>query len=484
MGILRICHSKNIDTFLEIRSHTNDRLKFDGVLSPIGETVQSIISYKFDAINITFDLNKGIGKQVDGEYFDGCIGMLQRNLTDVPLFTHNYPNNINYIDQGQLMYEDAMGILSVFMGGNEKIDNSILNSLMNFDLKIWLSCFICIFFCCLILLLEKNLFRSFSNFPLNRKILVALEMYQDLLEHFIGQIVVKRKTLVSSIIIFTISLLAQMVNIHFDTTVRTDLVTVNEPRLIRTYDDIIKYGIKPIWTANFLDMLEFKTAREGSPEAKLWAYAMDKFGVKGSIFSASSKEFANHLVQVIKGKDVFISTLTVLGVLVRSVCSKKSRSLTVATAFLNVSGNVLDKAQSYQASDPSSKILQQTLLYNKLTMNNEPLRTLVKRIRRLVETGITIWFHEKIKSVDILKRFEESLGPVIEKRRFLSHQCLTNKISTASDDHLEDLNLESTRKLFQLFFNLILMCSWILLIERTCLRIKCTGRIINPVKVK
>ena len=72
-NILRICHSQNIENFLEIKGQKNNRIQYIGPVASFATRISTTIG---DKMNFSLVTNQGIGKPIDSEgHFDGCIGL-------------------------------------------------------------------------------------------------------------------------------------------------------------------------------------------------------------------------------------------------------------------------------------------------------------------------------------------------------------------------------------------------------------------------
>lgn len=107
---IRICNPFEISYLIEYDGVDS----FRGFLSPyINDLMKSVANNA----NVTYkirSINDGVGERINdsSEYFNGCIGLLQRNESDVLIRGITYPPNAAHLTQGDIILDsfsrDAM----------------------------------------------------------------------------------------------------------------------------------------------------------------------------------------------------------------------------------------------------------------------------------------------------------------------------------------------------------------------------------------
>lgn len=465
---LRVCHSKNVLSFLEI-SRENGRTKFKGTLAEIAGEVFSTLKHRLK-VNFTMQFNHGIGRQINDEgQFDGCIGMLQRNMTDVPLFTVDYARDIPNVTQGSILYEDSLSILSVFSSLTEQVDGDLLYTLTNLDVKMWLACITCLLINCVILVLDHHRSRNFNYLSPRERLARILRQLNEIVVHFICQASVRKKKKGFNMIILMTSLLTLAASSYYHSSIKTELVSIDAPIQIKGYQDIIKYRVTPLWLDNFDHIHLFKEARPSSAEGRLWKYVKDSFKEEDVVKAASASVFGSKLIEAVSGKIALITSNIVLSMLVRSACKRTQRNIVSFAILANLTTEQLDSRHSFISSDPSAQIRPQSVIFNQFTYHSRQMHTLTKRHQGMLEGGFILWAFKQFMSIDLIGHSldEAILGPVMEERRHRPHMCEKWARSDENNqDNLSNLTVYSLRFLSTLSVLLLVLASVALFLER------------------
>lgn len=154
--LMRVCFPFVFKFALEL--HGN---RFEGFYAkPFNE----IISYIGHGHNISATIrakDDGIGEmdQLTGN-FDGCIGRLQRNQSDMMFQFVDYPFNAAGLQQGDVFFDTVVRVLSFYRPRtvNEKDSLKIENCFKSFDWKIWICCFLTTLILYVLLIVRRKIY--------------------------------------------------------------------------------------------------------------------------------------------------------------------------------------------------------------------------------------------------------------------------------------------------------------------------------------
>ena len=101
-------------------------------------------------------------------------------------------------------------------------------------------------------------------------------------------------------------------------TTNTDLKTVDDPRCILNYDDIMRHNALPVWSSSSRTIDMFKMAPEGTVQKDLWKYAIKKGGIE-SIFIKIDMKAAPVLMKKLTEQSIVLlgayNTMKMIGII-------------------------------------------------------------------------------------------------------------------------------------------------------------------------
>ena len=125
MATVRICHPNDYPGFLELVD--KEEALFRGPASSDINNLMDSIKKKNNG-SIIIHSNHGVGQLVNGSY-DGCLGRLQRNESDLALTPVDYPLEGLTIDQGILLYDTTVTFIQdYFLADFKKQEVQLLSS--------------------------------------------------------------------------------------------------------------------------------------------------------------------------------------------------------------------------------------------------------------------------------------------------------------------------------------------------------------------
>ena len=287
-NVLRLCHTQNYDYFLEM----DDNGRLDGVASkPLLGVVNNYIVKPFN-ITLEFMSKQGLGERIEhSDQYTGCLGRLQRNETDMLFSLVQYPLNVINVTQGLIISESGISMLS-FYYHKSQITQQLTESFKLFSLAVWLLIF-CSLLSIWVLLyarqritvkmrtqIRQNLYYLslvFYGYGVKRRTRVPRDhlMYQ-VITHFCKVGEIYGRSLLHCLLFILLSVMSLVVLHYFGTLIKTDLVVIPYPDILKSLDDMMAAGALPLFYYGFNNEYVFINAPAGSPERKFWDWATKK----------------------------------------------------------------------------------------------------------------------------------------------------------------------------------------------------------------
>ena len=238
---LRVCFPYNFKQILEYNKEKNT---YEGLL---GGTVGSVWDWARKVTNLRLetqadDLGIGVYREELGHY-DGCIGELQMNRTDLILQMFPYPKDIPGVSQGLIWYETSLKFVSMYNKTELGASSQMLDSFHAFSLGVWSLCVIACLFMIMFLITGEALLqltRSLQNMKPGRHLYEVLVHCTRCGEIDDGGL--SRRLLITSA-----SIHALLVVHYFCSSIKTELVVIKDPLVFHSYDDIIQRGAVPLF---------------------------------------------------------------------------------------------------------------------------------------------------------------------------------------------------------------------------------------------
>lgn len=287
-NVLRLCHTQNYDYFLEM----DERGNLEGVASKALRQV--IDDYMVKPFNLTLQFmpKQGLGQKIaNTQRYTGCLGHLQRNDSDVLFSLVRYPLNVINVTQGLVVSESGISMLP-FYYQKRQITQQLAESFKLFSPGVWF--FIAVSIISIYILLyvksavtvkmrtqvRQNLYYLSLvtyGYGVKRRTRVPHDrlMYQ-VVTHFckVGQI--EGRSLLHCIVFVQLSVMCLVILHYFATLIKTDLVVIPYPDILKSLNDMMNAGALPLFYYGFNNEYEFINAPEGTPEKVFWNWATQK----------------------------------------------------------------------------------------------------------------------------------------------------------------------------------------------------------------
>ena len=495
---LRVCYPHNFKRLLEYKEEDG---AFHGLLGVYVEEgfafAEKMIQAQLKNVSVEIqadDLGVGEYKEDQGHY-DGCLGQLQFNQSEMMMQLSPYPLAIENVSQGLILLETGLN----FASGYDKTELGgpiqLLNSLKAFRWSVWLLCMITCIAMSIFLTIEESFYQWFRKLIGARAKKSHGNIYQAMAQCFRrGRLHDRRIT--RRILFLCASLHSLLVVHYFNSDAKTELVVVKDPLIMESYDDIADRQIIPLFPKGMSYNLFFKSPEAEPFRRKLWQYAIESYGEDRLYVDLSPLSFMVIALGIISQKAVLLMGETLIQTLVSSGCSLAGRDVNKVKSILRFLQNpdelknilkmsgignkegssVLAFAREHEldsgsipeflvhvSRDPREKEFSQGVL---LSGNGNPqlINAMMKTTRRLVELGFAL---QKKATLDKISLFENHaiinslLGKQLSSRQVLVEKCRSKSIVKPSVS-LHSIKLEHMEDLFKLAGGIYLVLMMVL----------------------
>ena len=275
-----------------------------------------VISERF---NRSFEWEPSIGTSVDGRagvQYDGCLGSIQRNVSDVvaghvamPVMGHNLRHTI--VDGSQ-----RMAILSSAKQVRE-IDrpSQVLDMMSSFRTETWVT--VSALLIMLFWLMTARLRLMLKSVKQSRRQACSL-LLPCILKQLSACKLPHKGPHVK--LIFMVTVLLMCFTAFFLTSmIKTDIVVVDLPFTINSYEDLLQSRRRPLWFALMSDSRVFQEAPADSVEQRVWQRALI-MGLNQSLLPSSPPALFAAALAGFNMTAVFVSTDVFARVFMRFAC--------------------------------------------------------------------------------------------------------------------------------------------------------------------
>jgi hypothetical protein len=293
---VRMC-VPDLETLFEISGN-----KLIGPFSKLGD----LIIDRLHGLNYSL-MAETAGNMIDAEVmsYDGCIGSIQRNESDImfgflaiPVMG---PNLTHTVVDGS----DKMAFMSAYMKVNLTHDSSftdVLDMMYAFSPGLWilLTFFMAMIYSCHALFLKMMRSNDGTRFKKCNDALIACVLKQYTSGGFTGD-----RFCCMRLMFTAMTVLSFYAGFYLTSMIKTDMVVVKPPITVTTYDELIKSGRRPLWIAVLTDAAEFENSKPGSQEREIWEIAV-RMGINDFIISSSADSIFQHAFNIANMKEVCI----------------------------------------------------------------------------------------------------------------------------------------------------------------------------------
>lgn len=331
--------------------------------------------------NFSFVSGGSYGVVVDHERFlyDGCLGSMQRNESDVAFISVPTPVLGPNLTQGSTIGSEEVHILSTYTSSVDQINASVLNSIQVFNQTTSLLSGLTLM--SLILLLVSRLFllcrrkKLFAVFRWAAAFCLAWFVKQFSATHFNARRTGTRLTVL--LILVTVFLL----HAFFNSMIKTELSVTKKPVIVESYADILdREDVRSVWSNTMADFALFRDAPADSLMHKVWKDAFRKAaGNERRIlwgFDSSPGEASMIFNEIFDQTAVFVAGLVPMFGFRKNLCAMAS----------NRAGD--EPTLSHLSVDPKSS--ERVLVFGlNARINDHVHATIARRSIHLFEFGVT-----------------------------------------------------------------------------------------------
>lgn len=425
--MLRVCHPHDFDGF----NYVNDETGRLG--GPLGHIINNGLDFveqftQARALNASVVIQRSTMFNVtnaNSDNYEGCLYALQSNRSDAYVGLVEYPQNIADVSQGLVVLEASLMIGSMYTKESSE-PTQVLSSFAAFSISVWLMCLVNLL-CLSMLLRLRNSMRRKRFYRNNYNLLYTLT-------HMVRLNRIRDDGFARKILFLSASVYSLIVIHCFYSSIKTELVTIKDPKVFRSYQDIINRGAMPHFARGMTYDLPFK--RQDAPwyRKKLWQYSVDTFGEEEIYAELDPASFLVGAFGVLMQKSIVILDSLVMPIVPNTGCSIASRD---PESFVAVANRLNDPNDSIVLSlstqhEASQRKLSQRFFerFPNLHLESMPdfnfftsidpnenhytlgvllgkdvtarLGWLSKWFRAVIESGLELVMRDEIKSINML----------------------------------------------------------------------------------
>ena len=322
-SVMRKCNPYNFALILEYEDS-----QFKGIMGP---AINEMISDLERAANVTFKIrsqNDGVGEKVNNssQRFTGCIGLLQQNQSDLITQLVTYPIDADNIVQGDVVSYSSVQMFNSYSASDDEEREEVVqieSCFLSFSWTVWLLCLLTSLITFIAFYTWKNvrfkmtrkshLLRGANRYPLYQ-VLVHMARFGELY-HPSGPF--------KCLLFLILSFFSLLVLFYFNASISTDLVVVEPPSTVRTYEEHLDHQVALMFISGTDVYMHFKFAPEGSEEKRLWDMSVSKLTENGVLIEPVP-EIAGKLVKAIFAREATLVLESQFGAM--SVYERRLRS--------------------------------------------------------------------------------------------------------------------------------------------------------------
>ena len=380
--------------------------------------------------------------------FDGCLGRLQRNESDVTLALVPFPVLGTGVLHGTTASASKVIMWSVYNNTAVPSDTDVMDAFHSFTDQLWFLIFLTSAFLTVVLFLIfylKLLSLPQSNSQQTTRqrtrrcvdqallIVIANVLKQHTSYSFRGKLLRRR------MILFLIAVFSFLIMFYFTSMIKTEMVVQKSPETISSYEELLaKPNVKPMWTNSEGIHWFFKNAERNTAERRIWERA-EKLGVDSCLLKTDAD--AKRMIEPLNTqKAVWFGHSYMMGVMITNVC-----------AFHHSSGLHTDANMWFRSDEKARETLNVMMLSAALHPES------VKKFNRIIEAEF-----EHHLMYQAFKRMEFSLFPN-DGSKWL-RECVANTI-IHPDYEIEGVSSHHYSRLFVLSGYVLLFCLLVLVSE-------------------
>lgn len=290
--------------------------------------------------NVTFVTEKNVGSLVDPERleYNGCIGSLQRNESDMslqPSLYAYYGPNVTILNA---VTYDIINIATVYKRELASSTSPVLDFLSSYSLVEWLVTVMLILSICCVIIAKTAMLHSLLSPQSQRRLMLkikgtgkramkilvscAFKQHPNCNQSQMSRITSWMYIFMTLLMFFTVCFLTSMI--------KTEMVVLKKPDTYDSYQDLLDHDVITWWMTDTDGQRPFQQAKEGSLQKQLWDRAVSK-GIEKSLISLTAPgnlSVLDTFIAVAKRKAVgLLNRLVMLTALQNACCMSRSLDL-------------------------------------------------------------------------------------------------------------------------------------------------------------
>ena len=277
-----LCWPKVDETILSFQEN-----KVTGFAAEFVEEALEISKTQF--VNISVVWSEKYGDIVDQkeQRYDGCIGELQNNRSDIVTFPTSFPLMAPNITNGVVFMSTKTTIVSAYSNTFENLKTDVMQCFAAFDISLWLLVVLSVVILVTLQLLtiRVRVRRRSKKEPVLSYLQTVLTA--AVLKQFSGFTVRSSRFSVRLMLALTIVFLF-LTHFFFASMIKTEMVVMKSPETISNYEEVLEQeNCKPVWIKSISSHYEFADADPNSHAGKIWEKAK-KIGFEKCLFGMTT----------------------------------------------------------------------------------------------------------------------------------------------------------------------------------------------------
>lgn len=265
-----------------------------GFLAPVFTTAFAVFSNHFPNISSQTMMKLGDRITSDGRY-DGCLGNLQDNESDIIIPAVEFPILGPGLSQGNVVHTSRTIIGTVYNSTQLESVTDVMDAFSSFRASVWflvlgmmlMLCLTMIAVWCLNYEVKRNRVqyrKGLKNSDDSKKVVRRLirTLIPRIIIFLIGIIVkqhssyrLKSRSGIARLVLLTMAVFSFLVSLYWSAMIKTEKVVMVRPLTIDSYQDILSSKIRPVWAKAFTEHWDFRDADKDSLMGKIWSRAKE-----------------------------------------------------------------------------------------------------------------------------------------------------------------------------------------------------------------
>ena len=372
----------------------NSNLK-NSALDSIPPQLREYIDSLIRPANVTYVLDwcaDGPGEPVadSPDQYNGCIGQIQRNLSDLMMREIPYPSPAQNIQQGLIAWDTKIAIISAYepIEGDKSHYAQMTSCVYTFDPLVWILCLLSLLSFSLVALASRAAMKTAKRgkasavFPDHQYIL-----YQVLTHMMATGSLFSSNRLSKKILYLAICLFSLLVLFFFMSMMSTELVVAEKPDTLSSFTDVLKRGMRASFFRSSNIHLKFKYAPPDTIERKIWDAAVSRVPEDQVAVNSDGEAGARAFHHTFRRQavSVFESIWAKITLEVWCFVASDQKMLDSLFRFEDLPRLQAKTFFPHYLVDERSPVIQQQFIFN--ARPSEPTKRIKKVLRRLSESG-------------------------------------------------------------------------------------------------